>query len=397
MTPQQKRIILQNIDTFSLEQIIDIIKSGKISLDEFIASGLNQNLVKQLKASLITQEERARIEKERNELIEKIKIGNVNAELIKKQINEGNLTFDDLKNMGIDNKLINSLKHYCNSNRTTMFSTVEQLPKMQEGRTDVYFIGVPGSGKSTMLSGILNSANKKGILMPDTYNNNGSVYQSQIISDLNMGVLPMATASGSYNYLPLSIKDSNEVNHPFNIVEVPGENFISMFNSGDVPSLLNYIKNKNKKIIIFVIDSLAQHADYDESSQYYDQNLVYTNILNMFLNNGVVEQTDAIYIVANKFDAINKNQNASLDEQLTIANQYLSQEYLSLINNCKNARSLSRNDFKIKVFPFSIGKVKFASIIEEFNNEYSTNIVNHLLEDSFVVRGGRFGKFFKTN
>jgi hypothetical protein len=397
MTPQQKRIILQNIDTFSFQQIIDIIKSGKISLDEFIASGLNQNLVKQVKASLITQEERAKIDKERIELIQKITIGNVNAELIKKQINDENLTFDELRNMGIDNKLINSLKHYCNSNRSVFFSNVDQLPPMQDGRTDVYFIGVPGTGKSTMLSGILKSASKDGILMPDTYNNSGSVYQTQLIGDLNNGVLPIATASGSYNYLPLSLKDAKDVNHPFNIVEVPGELFITMFNNGNITSLLNYIKNKNKKILIFVIDSLSQLIDYDEGSQYYDQNLIYTNILNMFFKSEILEQTDAIYIVANKFDAINIDQSVSIDDQIIIADQFLTQEYLSLINNCKNARSQSKNSFKIKIFPFSIGKVKFTSIIEEFKDDYSKNIIEHLLEDSFVVSGGRFGKFFKTN
>ena len=107
MTAQQKRIILQNIETLSLDQIIGIVKSGNITLDEFIAAGLNQAFVAQIKSSLITEEERARIEQEKNEFINNIKNGKVNAELIKKHINDGGLTFDELSNMGLSNKLIN--------------------------------------------------------------------------------------------------------------------------------------------------------------------------------------------------------------------------------------------------------------------------------------------------
>ena len=83
----------------------------------------------------------------------------------------------------------------------TTFRTIEELPAMEEGRTDLYFIGMPGSGKSTMLSSIVHSAHKNGILLPDPYNQDGSVFQGQLIEDLNKGVLPQATAHGSYNYI----------------------------------------------------------------------------------------------------------------------------------------------------------------------------------------------------
>ena len=44
------------------------------------------------------------------------------------------------------------------------------------------------------------------------------------------------------------------------------------------------------------------------------------------------------------------------------------------------------------VFPFSIGKLLYKQILEEFNSEYSSIIVKNLLEDSFVVKGGKFWK-----
>lgn len=394
MDIHRKNILLQNCNGLETNQIIDIVKTGGISIDEFRTAGLDQNKILQIVNSLTSKEEEQNKANNKKELIDKLISGRVSADEIKANINNGNYSFDDLLNAGINSRIINSLKQYCNSNRITMFRNINQLPPMEEGRTDVYFVGVPGSGKSTMLSGLLNVANKDGILIPDPYNNDGSIYQTQLISDLNKGVLPNATASGSYNYVALSLKDEDGAKHPFNIVEVPGENYVNMFNNGDVGEFLNYISNTNKKILIFVIDSLAHDTGYMDSNSQLDQNLVYVNILNMFKSNEILEYTDAIYLVANKFDAIKESRysnNNSSDDLLAL--DFLQDEFKNLINNCKDARDESKNKFKIKVLPFSIGNVSYTSIIDNFNREFSSKVVNNLIEDSFVVKGSKFKLF----
>jgi len=208
MDIHRKNILLQNCNGLETSQIIDIVKTGEISIEEFKSAGLDQNILLQIINSFTSKEDEQDIANKKKELIDRVISGRISADEIKANINNGNYNFDDLLDAGINSKIINSLKQYCNSNRITMFRNINQLPPMEEGRTDVYFVGVPGSGKSTMLSGLLNSANKNGILIPDPYNNDGSIYQTQLISDLNRGVLPNATASGSYNYVALSIKDN---------------------------------------------------------------------------------------------------------------------------------------------------------------------------------------------
>lgn len=394
MDNHKKNILLQNCNNLESNQIISIVQTGEITIEEFKAAGLSQNIINQILSSLTTKEQTENNAAKKRELLEKVSRGRVSADEIKANINNGNFSFDDLLDAGINERVVNSLKHYCNSNRITMFRNINQLPPMEEGRTDVYFVGVPGSGKSTMLSGLLNMANRNGILMPDTYNNDGSIYQTQLISDLNRGVLPNATASGSYNYVALSLKDEDGAKHPFNIVEVPGENYVNMFNNGDVGEFLNYISNSNKKILIFVVDSLAHDTGYSDSNSQLDQNLVYVNILNMFKTNGVLDQTDAVYLVANKFDAIKKTRyatNNSSDDSLAL--DFLQDEFKNLINNCKDARDESKNKFKIKVLPFSIGNVSYTSIIDNFNREYSEVVIDNLIEDSFVVKGAKFKLF----
>ena len=83
----------------------------------------------------------------------------------------------------------------------------------------------------------------------------------------------------------------------------------------------------------------------------------------------------------------NKSQNAT-----SISLDFLNEEFLGLINNCKDARENSKNKFQIKVFPFSIGKLLYTEILEDFNIEYSNVLINNLLLDSFIVKGGKFWK-----
>lgn len=396
MSTHKKNIILQNCNGLDTSQLIDILQKGDITIEEFKSAGLDPVKIKDILKQTTTKEQVELDATKKKELLEKVISRKASADEIKANINKGAYTFDDLSNAGINTKTINSLKHYCNSSRITVFKNINQLPVMEEGRTDVYFVGLPGTGKSTMLSGLLNISNKEGILMPDTYNNDGSIYQTQLITDLNRGVLPNATASGSYNYIALSLKDDNGSKHPFNVVEVPGELYVNMFNNPNVSELLNYINNGNKKILIFVVDSLAHDTGYNDSKNQLDQNLVYVNILNMFKNNGVLEQTDAIYLVANKFDTIKETRfpfdNRPHEE---LAHDFLNEEFLALINNCKDARDDSNNKFKIKILPFSIGNVSHVSIIDSFNTDYANVVIDNLLADSFVVKGGRWAKMFK--
>jgi hypothetical protein len=335
---------------------------------------------------------------QKDALLRKISNKEVSADEIKIGLNSNIITFDDINNnVSISDSVKKSLRHFCNSNRIPSGKTIEELPPMEEGRTDIYFVGLPGSGKSTMLSGILYSAFRNGTLLPDPYNHAGSVFQVQLVDDLSKGVLPAATPRGSYNYVALSLMGENRNQHPFNIVEVPGENYVQIFNNGNVADLLNYINNRNKKILVFVIDSLSHESGYINGKDQLNQSLVYVNILQLFHDNGILDETDAVYLVANKFDAIkNGPYGTGQNSDEEIAHCFLQNEFLNLINNCKAIRDASRNKFRITVLPFSIGNVTFNDILENYESKYSENLIEHILADSFVIKGGnRLKKLFK--
>ena len=139
------------------------------------------------------------------EELQKAVLGEVDIEDIKKNIKNRLYTYEDLKKAGISAELINSFKHFQNQ-KAVGPTTVDSLPPMERGRTDVFFVGIAASGKSVMLSGLLFYAEKAGISIPDAYNNEGDKYAAQIITDLRRGILPMSTPEG-FNYIALSLSD----------------------------------------------------------------------------------------------------------------------------------------------------------------------------------------------
>lgn len=400
MTDIQKNNILFNCNTISIINILDIIEKGDITLDEFITAGLDPSNIEEIekerrKAINIEKEEseKEELKNQKKVHLDKILKGRIFAADIKKLINERAITFDDIIDAGVANKTVNALKYYCSTEKITKSYTVDDLPPMEEGRTDVYFVGLPGSGKSTMIAGLLNVAQKTGILLPDPYHAAGVTFQTNLIQDLNKGVLPEQTRKGSYNYIAASLNDINNKRHPLNIVDVPGELYEDILNNAEVAKFLTYINNNNKKILIFVIDSL-EHENNNSIST-YDQSVVFPNIVQMFNENGVLEQTDAIYLVVNKFDAV-KESKYSYDDRPNgdIALEFLNDDFLGLKNNCIAARADARNSIKIKVIPFSIGSLSYGSILNTLNKEFSQTILNQIMKDSFIVNGGA-NKIFK--
>ena len=393
MNAIQKQQLLQNVNQIDIAVLKSILDQGYITLDEFKEAGLDYNKVEELDSINKIKEQVTVNASEKQNVLNAINNNQSTVDEIQMNLSNGIITIADLQqSTNLSPKSIQLLVNLNTAGRTTIFKRIEDLPPMEEGKTDVYFVGVPGSGKSTILSGLLYMAHKKGLLLNNSHNQGGAQYQDLLINDMRKGLLPAATASGSYNYIPLSLQGEDGA-HPLNVVEVPGENYNQMYNNGDVASFLNYINNDNKKIIIFVIDSLVHNEGYVNNANQLDQSLVYANILELFRSNKVLEKTDSVYIVVNKFDAIKNTRyfgDSRPDTELAL--DFVQDEFLAFVNNCKNARENSKNQFKIKIIPFSIGDVQLSTFVNYINEEFCSNLLNNIINDSFIQKGGKSSK-----
>jgi hypothetical protein len=403
MNPIEKRNLLMVCNTLEISALTQLVNSNVLTIQELEEANLSNDKIVNLKLSLDKKENEEKSKDKFKDLKERLRTKKIKASEIVRLLKSNEITLEDLEEFKdervITSRVFKALKYRINNSEFTPFQSIDDLHPMEEGRTDVYFVGVPGSGKSTMLSGILNYAFKNGLSLTDTYHNEGAKFQTKLLQDFGNGVLPAATASGSYNYIATSILGEDEKRHPFNIVDVPGEVFNKIHDNPEVESFLHYIHNTNRKILAFVIDSLAHEDGYSNSTNAYDQAIIYPNILQMFSRAGVLEQVDAIYLIVNKFDAIHDSiyseDSRSFHE---LADEYLNDQFKALLVNCIETRKDSKSEFSIKVFPYSIGDVVYETILSRFNEDFSKVLLREIINDSFYVSESKgVNKIFKLN
>ena len=223
-----KQQILHNCNssTFTIDVLDRIVLEGHITIQEFKNYNLEISKVNELETfeakrngTYIPEEEENEYDSESDDTfipnsftsngvignqdekifwIEKILDKSIDVEKIIELINNHELTYEDLISGGVDNKIVNSLKHFAQPALIRSYK-VNDLPTMEEGRTDLFFIGVPAAGKSTMLAGLMKYVHKEGIVLADSYNTAGNVYQEYLIKGIDRGMLPRRTTIGSYN------------------------------------------------------------------------------------------------------------------------------------------------------------------------------------------------------
>lgn len=364
-----KLLQIQFCNSIDNNELLKIIQSQKITLEEFDKAGLNENKINALKKLVKPIKAKADFLKE---------IKDKTAFDIRVELNNGNITFEDLNNC-LDKDIVSALENYLRSaQEDTPFYKISDFEPLKPNKTDLFFIGLPNAGKSTMLAGISYRANQLGYLFTETTNINGVKYQDKLIFDLEEKLLPKGTLKGSYNFIATNFNSNDIEDHPYNIIEVPGENYDTMYDQGQANEFLNFISNsKNKKIFVFVVDSNKKGK----------QESIFTTILNLINDKGILNRTSAIYIVVNKFDNLINSGNIEINgDDEDIAFEFLNDNYKNFIKTIRRNRKASDNKFKIKIMPFSIGKVVHGSILKSFNKIYSETLINHLIFDSFYIK-----------
>ena len=331
--------------------------------------------------------------KEKSKILNEIKenSNNYTADVILDYINNKVISEDDLLSIGIPKVVIDNLKKENNSLRFGEFPV-----EINNGYTEIYLWGLPGSGKTCVLSAILNT----GVTIGDIELKEGPVHQymSQLSNIFlkKCSVLPPSTHLDNTEYLPFDLYDDNKKKHPFALIELPNVLFrANVFQNNLEPldagfkSIFNrtieYLKGPNKKIHFFIIDITKDSNNldfYDLTQQQYLKNLLnFFDRYNLFKNT-----TEGIYIILTKSDVLSKNES----ERMNLAIDYLKENYHSFIYSLKSLISKSGLTKSIKVIPFSIGEVYFRELCL-FDNINSLELINLF---KFQLKKKR-GLFFK--
>lgn len=255
-----------------------------------------------------------------------------------------------------------------------------------DGFTEVYFWGIPGSGKTCALAAILNTASRAGYLEMSTGPGFNYMLQLKNIFEKNQAILPRPTNVEDTQYLPFVLKKGDDKPRSVSLIELSGEIFecflhknagktLSPRHENTFNTLIKFLNGNNRKIHFFFIDYHKQNEIDDKGYLQSD----YLNSASIFFNNNDIfkKSTDAIFIVLTKSDLLN----CPKEDRLKHSIEYLkSESFLAFTNTLKNrCKELSINAGKLTVEPFSLGNV-YLKFICDFDNSSAFKIIDILLD-----------------
>lgn len=256
-----------------------------------------------------------------------------------------------------------------------MGTTPNSIPP---GSTEVYFWGIPGSGKTCAMAAILSQAKKMGCFEPQA--GPGLRYMMQLSSvfhpeDSPVSILPERTPVEYTQYLPFILNERVRVGlgrrttivpHKISIIELSGEIFECFatkvqeqpFPTEDYERtfehLENYLKDSNNpKYHFFILDSRPnkrqKQLDYlQQAKLYFDKYKVFN------------ENTQGISLIVTKCDTLTKSKDFKTREEC--AKKYATdtfEAFITSLSRIVGPAGLKLTDGSVPIHPLSIGQVFF--------------------------------------
>lgn len=319
--------------------------------------------------------------------------------VVKRLINQGIILTSDLLNLGIEKAFIQRM---FKGDSAITFRTPEKLDRIHKQSTEIYFWGIPSSGKSCALGAILSVAASGRIaksMDPDT-SSQGYGYMTKLI-DLfqngEIGTLLEGTPVDSFYEMGFDLVDKENRIHPITCIDMAGELMRCMYkeNAGDPMSdsdiemldtmtkVLIDNRSTNRKMHVFVIEYGAEDRKYEG----LPQKVYLKGAVSYIKDTGIFKKdTDAIYIMITKADKAKNN-------SPSFFNQYINDKYLGFFNGLEQiCKDNEINKGHVEKLAFSLGDVCFQNFCK-FDARPAENVVNLILQRSASFRGGKRGWF----
>ena len=370
-----------------------------ISSEELLDAGINEKLLNHLSGSFVDEDppedhleptpslefEGLSLSKLKEKLKADYKMGKASAPKIKNYLDMGYIAPSELESWGVSKMTVERLKNFYD----VYFEAPETsaLPPLRKDASDVYFLGMPSSGKSTMLASMLAYSDRKSLTKPSQDNSFGTAYRKSIVKGILTGYLASATPEVFVNYIPIDFRNDKNKWQKMNFLDMSGEKFRIVATEGmtEFGKYRDYLSNNNREALVFVLDYFK---DPDKShGEIIDQNQNLQEVM-MFLENAdICEKTDAIYMVVTKADLFPEG------DKSKFVQQYVQEHYSNFLTLCKDIRD--KYGTKLKMFPYSIGPTSFGFLLNEWKPNLNPNLdiypsilVEQLKEDLAIQKKG---------
>lgn len=267
-------------------------------------------------------------------------------------------------------------------------STLEN-PKSEYGNTDVYFFGLPGSGRSCVLAGLMAQTGKLGFRFDPRGSGGGGDYAMDLRNYARCSMLPPSDGSYYIQIINCEIRDNSTHLKKISLIDMPGHSIVSKIVGKDPITLkdLGYgaddlLMNDNNKVLFFIIDPTARPI------REYNGNYIFqSDILNcvsylLFKNNALMKKVAAIHVILTKSDTLGDNVDRDVIQDVIKSKGY--QAFIEDIKHiCEQYGINRRTGFHVGVYPFSIGKFMPGDVYE-FDDSDSLRILRVIQNNLFV-------------
>lgn len=322
----------------------------------------------------------------------------LNASAVKHLIDEHIITIADLSGIGIGKQFIKAM---LTGLQTDSYTYTRSLDRIHKQSTEVYFWGIPSSGKSCALGAILSVAGsgKVAKVMDADTASQGYGYMTYLTSHFpqngEVGTLLGGTPIDAFYEMGFDLTDESNRTHPITCIDMAGELMRCMYKSfANMPlsdTDLNMLdtmtkvlidnRSTNRKIHFFVIEYGGEDRIFDG----YHQDVYLNGALSYIKDTGIFKkETDAIFIMVTKVD---KMKHVTRDA----ITQYVKDNYEGFYNRLnKICEDNEINGKKVEIVAFSLGKVCFQSYCK-FDTKPAENVVDIMLKHSASNHGGKLG------
>lgn len=271
--------------------------------------------------------------------------------------------------------------------------------------TEIYFWGIPSSGKSCALGAILRAANSGKIARSMQRNPNcqGYGYMNRLANlfepNGSVGILPEGTAISSTYEMGFILEDEDGKEHPITCIDLAGELVRCMYkkDAGEpltdeqvavLQTLTDVLIDKrtdNRKMHFFVIEYGAEDRLYEglRQSVYLEAAVAYIQRTGIFK-----KDTDGIYLLISKVDKAHAV-GIELQEKLR---EYISKYYQGFYNGLtKICKDNEINGGKVEIQPFTLGSVCFQNYCK-FQDDTAATVVRTIIKRSYGYKPGKMNK-----
>lgn len=320
------------------------------------------------------------------------------------------ISYQDL----LDNKVIPesiSRESLIASDYTLIQTNMKQLHYFPtERRTDVYFIGVPRSGKSSVLAALCSAMHKSGCAEYQPHFNNDDKdnvrkYYNSLIRSTKKGKYPVSTEKDSLCFIKLLLK-SKKRESPLTFVELGGEAFRNAVESGmkgkaawEGLSAGTCLDSKNPKLMFFIID----YSTIFDQVKRLEQDEILNTMLTVLTTDGpsgdgtkgcTMSKVQTIAIIVTKSDMMEAH---DYDEQVDKAEEFINEHFAAfkktLAGICKKYGINRQVNYHLYVTPFSTGRM-YVGNTYEFDPADADALVDFISDGTEGNDTGVLGRIF---